>query len=581
MIQSSTAFGTTIENKSRTFHARFLVNSSVLACDIEKIVCTKGACSEQIVPGSVYVPYLEATLKSCSINLKGVELEYQVGLDVSNSTEYISLGFFTVSELTAASGEIRFTAVGRLGTIGNNAFVSQLTYPATLQSLLSELETFMGLTVTAKGLTVSGTITEAPAGPCRDVLGLIAGLLGGFVTEDNSGSVVIVKYGAGDTVSIAPYRSIEVPELNKTGYTVQGIKVIALEEQELSDGTIIPEVSYSYGNEITITQLNPFMTQALFNAMYPNIVGYTFTPGNVKIALGDPRLEPWDRVAVTDLDSNTWNVPCLELVHEFNGGFSTDVIANIASADTSAIQVKGAMTLEMERLRKGVYNASATAEQAIDDAAAAQTAVETVTQYFWHDSSGAHIKGGTGGYQNNLTSNGMALVDLSSGNPLAEFLINAVKFYTDAYGETASIEFHDPNTQAGEQIAKISYFRNDFTNLIFDAAQYWFNNDAINIGNYSLSQYINNLIASQTGGIKYKSGAINANSHTTVSYTRTAVIFMFRAVQSTSGTVALCDQWSGVVRVSSNANMTVSVSSKTATLTNGYNAYINYVVIYD
>lgn len=145
-----------------------------------------------------------------------------------------------------------------------------------------------------------------------------------------------------------------------------------------------------------------------------------------------------------------------------------------------------------DRADKKAKSASETAEEA-------KEAVDGVVQHFWHDANGAHIKGDDGGYQNNLTSNGMALVDLSSGNPLAEFLINAVKFYTDAYGETASIEFHDPETQAGEQIAKISYFRNDFTNLLFDAAQYWFNSDAINIGNDTLQNYINSLIDAKLG----------------------------------------------------------------------------------
>ena len=407
MINASAQFATTIENASRQFRARLLYNSVAIDCDISKIVCTKGSCADKISTGCVFVPYLTATLKRCAQDLDGKELVYQIGLNISGSYEYIDIGYFTVTESTASHGAVDFTAIGRLGIVGNTEFTSLLSYPASISDLIDEIETATGLTIGLKDLTATGTIETAPYGTVLDVLGIIGGLLGGFVTEDNAGGVVISAYGSGDTVPILPYRSLKTPTFAEDDYEVTGIKVIKTEEHEeiqtvtvggedVEEYVTVPEVAFTNGTA-AIVQKNEFMTQTLFDAMVLNFVGYTFRPGRVGVSLGDPRLEPWDTIEVEDLDGDTYEVPCFEVIHTFDGGLMTDVIADIETDDASATQIKGRLERAIDRIGASAQAAYGGALDAAQQAANAQATANATKEYFWFTSTdtgagaGAHI----------------------------------------------------------------------------------------------------------------------------------------------------------------------------------------------
>jgi hypothetical protein len=115
-------------------------------------------------------------------------------------------------------------------------------------------------------------------------------------------------------------------------YSCTGIKVVVVPGYENEDGTQVPEVAFSNGTpNIIIT--NPFMTQALFDAMYPRVVGYTYRPGTVTF-LGDNRIEPWDLLSVAD-GENTFTIPAMGIVFQYDGGLTTS-ITSPGTTDTEA-----------------------------------------------------------------------------------------------------------------------------------------------------------------------------------------------------------------------------------------------------
>ena len=375
MISVSNAYKTAIIETSRRFVVQLVVDGNILDCDIDNIKCYKGSCGNELSIGSVYASYLEVVLKRCSANLSNKVITYKVGLMVNGAYEYVTMGKYTVLDPKDSNGTISFTAVSTLSLIGQQNYTTSLTYPTTINAVISELQTKTGTTITLKGLSGTGAIQKALTGLNRDALGTIGCLLGGFVTEDNSGNIVITKYNSGETAPIAPYRCISLPEFATNPYLIAGVHITVT---PASDG--VPEVYFEHGTPMII-QACEWMTQALFNAMYPNVEGLQFDMAKVQISLGDPRLEPWDTIEVTDLKGNTYNVPCFEIVHTFNGGFETEITAQIEKTDQASKNVKGALSKVVERLDGDVMAAAVAATQA---KAQAQNAADAAQEAWDH-----------------------------------------------------------------------------------------------------------------------------------------------------------------------------------------------------
>lgn len=437
----SSGFGTTVQGKSRQFDAQLMINGSAIDCDIEYISCYKGSCGSELSVGSVYASYIEGSLKRCATDLNTKELTYNVGLKVDGAFEYLTMGKFTVIEAKESNGSVTFMAVSTLGMKGNLAYSTALTYPTTINSVITELSTALGATITLKGLVGTGTIQKPLTGLVRDALGTIGCLLGGFVTEDNTGNIVISKYNAGETVTIEPYRSIMLPEF-LAPYLITGIQINVDDETEYVAGTPV------------IVQECEWMTQALFNVMENNIVGLQFDLAEVQIALGDPRIEPWDILEVTDLKSSSHDVPCFEIVHTFNGGFETEVTAEVETAEMSDTNVRGALSKVVERLDADVLAASVAATQAkasADAAAeilsdmedAAEQAGTTLTQIYQDaaDASSAASRAETAAGQAQ-TSAGQALSAATSANASANSALTQLGIVEDVIGTLNWISEH-------------------------------------------------------------------------------------------------------------------------------------------
>jgi len=489
----SSGFGTTVQGKSRQFDAQLMINGSAVDCDIEDIRCYKGSCGSELSVGSVYASYIEGSLKRCATDLNTKELTYNVGLKVNGAFEYLTMGKFTVIEAKESNGSVTFMAVSTLGMKGNLAYSTSLTYPTTINNVLSELSTALGTTITLKGLVGTGTIQKPLTGLVRDALGTIGCLLGGFVTEDNTGNIVISKYNAGETVTIEPYRSIMLPEFLPP-YLITGIKINVDDETEYVSGTPV------------IIQECEWMTQALFNVMKNNIVGLQFDLAEVQIALGDPRIEPWDILGVTDLKSSTHNVPCFEIVHTFNGGFETEVMAEVETAEMSDTNVRGALSKVVERLDADVLAAAVAATQAkasADAAAgiladmedAAEQAGTTLTQIYQDaaDASSAASRAETAAGQAQ-TSAGQALSAATSANASANSALTQLSTVESVVNTLEWLTAHSTVTADTSVVSGKNYYvknpDNTFTKVINPTG------NPHNQGWYEMDEAISDYVAS-------------------------------------------------------------------------------------
>ena len=179
------------------------------------------------------------------------------------------------------------------------------------------ISTASGVPVIVKdNIQRNGRISDMLTGiSCRDALAIVTSVLGGFATEAADGSIEIHKFKSTPTIESLPDRSIAAPELGDNDFEMTGIKVTT------------PTDTYTSGSPIRQAYTNTYMNDDLFAVFAANIVGYTFRPGTVRMALGDPRIEPWDVLNVLDVDDNYYSVPCHQITHTFDGGFSTEITA--------------------------------------------------------------------------------------------------------------------------------------------------------------------------------------------------------------------------------------------------------------
>lgn len=362
MITATEEFAAAIGRSSRSFRARLLEGSTVLGGEIRRATVHLGSCgASAFTPGAVFSSYAEIVVAEPGLTFEGRSLKLQLGVKPAGfGWEYVTIGCFTAGRPSTSVFETTFLAVGSIAARFSGAFAP----PAELSvsEVIAALETQTGTSIVLRGLTAAGTIEKALTGlTCRQALGVVAGVLGGYATERNDGAVVIAKYTGTATASADGSRMTAPPTFGDSDSTITGVRVTVP-----ADGTTEQAV-YESGT-VNLERTDAYMTQALFPAYAANLTGLTYRAGTAKLALGDPRLEPWDVLAVTDMAARTFALPCMSIVHTFDGGLATEVRAPALS---EATEILGAAGAAIRSAQEAANAASAAAEAAQETADAA------------------------------------------------------------------------------------------------------------------------------------------------------------------------------------------------------------------
>ena len=331
-----------MQSSLRTFVPRMTIDGVEISGEIQAgLSVTMGSCgTEKFAIGACFIPTMTASLTGCSTSVQDKEILLEMGLVLADGTiEYHKVGYFTVEKPQKDKFQTSFTAYGRLMSKAGGVYISELSYPAAISSVLDEIKTQTGLNIVLNGLTAGGTIATPIVGEVyREALMRIAGLLGGFVTENGDGDIVISKYELNKAVTVDTDFCYSYPETNDLPYEVTGIGVIVSEDSKDEDGNVVEGEKYYSADDANVIIQNPYMTAELFETCKSNIVGFSYMPAKVEF-LGDIRLEPWDSIVLTDEDPDDGiDVPCMNITHVWDGGIVTTVTApgQTATEDSSA-----------------------------------------------------------------------------------------------------------------------------------------------------------------------------------------------------------------------------------------------------
>jgi hypothetical protein len=331
----SEQFATTIRSPSRTFNLRLKINGKWIDAGFKKMSYETASAYEGLQIGSAVAAKIELTVKRINELFENTEIPIEIGLKLpSGKYEYIPLGFFTAEHPTLDQATTTFTAYDRMmKTTG--VYVSELTYPASAESVLKEISTGCGVPCNVSGLN-GITIDTAPVGyTYREVIGYIASLAGGFACVDRTGTIVIKWY-------------------EDNGYTINESRIITFEKNE-SDYhldyltcNVDSNTSFTAGSgTLGITFDNPLMTEEKLNSVYKKVREFAYRGASLK-TLGDIRLDPWDIVTVEEL-GKTYKVPVMNITQEYDGGLAMTITAYGKTETETETDYKGPSTKLAER----------------------------------------------------------------------------------------------------------------------------------------------------------------------------------------------------------------------------------------
>ena len=344
MYKMSEAFQNAVQQDSRTFLADIRQDGTSLGLTIRNLKYTAGCnAGDSITLGSTIAAMVEFTVYGNDARLQGKEVAAYLGLDIGGTPEMAPLGFFTCQKPVVDEEDVTITAYDRMIKF-EKPYFSSLSFPASSTDVLQELCTEAGVPFVAPSRSVN--ISENPAGyTCREMLGYVAQLLGGYAIIDRTGSLVIrwyqsYSYEIHDNRYWAPFERAE------DNYTL-GKLVCIIGKQEgdnPQDKTLTTGVTTASG----ITFSNPFMTQNILDLAFRQCGNISFRPGSFDAA-GDPQIEPGDMVTIYEGETS-YVVPVMSLEMEWDGGLWMHIEGYGEPESESGVDYQGPNTQAIERL---------------------------------------------------------------------------------------------------------------------------------------------------------------------------------------------------------------------------------------
>lgn len=339
MYQSTAAFGTLVQQDSRTFKC-LLTYGETSITTVRSIKFTGGSEGEDDFSlGSTMSQYIEVAIPGKGLVVEGTEMLLQIGMDVNGKTEYIPMGYFTAGKPQKADDQITFTAYDRMMKTERTFSMSGSNTDTV--NVLKKIAEITGVPVTTAGFTAISM--KVPKGySCREVLSYVAQLHGSFAVCNRKGQIELHTY-ADSGYKVKPGRYWGNFEHNDYAFNVTRMVCATGEDK---NGASISITAGSGTRSISLS--NPFMTQTVLNKILASFKNFSYMPGTLKM-LGDPRLDPWDILTVADLSGNTYKVPIMKLEWEYDGGLTYSVEAVGLSEEETNADYKGPQTKEMER----------------------------------------------------------------------------------------------------------------------------------------------------------------------------------------------------------------------------------------
>jgi hypothetical protein len=348
--------------------------------EVQKLVWEANVCSrDSISVGNVCAASVEGTI-SGRYDLKGTTIQAEIGVSVNGTMEYGALGTFLVTECEKSTDSTTFTAYDACYYQFNDSYQPTVGSEPTILAIIQDIADQAGVTLSstvptmAKNTTVTGTLTGRTL---KQMLGYMAGLVGGNAVIDREGKLAIVRSDfylsstSGDisTMEVKEFTTVSKDEYyedtmkNNGTYQVMRLSCTVPSEDGTNEvievtvgggtaaadvGTVEPDQPTYYDDGADATCLymeNPYMTEAIAQEIV-NVLYY-----KKKIHLGEASFcvggmnDPGDIFYIQDCETEDWIYMLASSIKcTFDGGVRTEIASGNstdAEGDNSAISSSG------------------------------------------------------------------------------------------------------------------------------------------------------------------------------------------------------------------------------------------------
>jgi hypothetical protein len=320
----------------------------VPADEIRKLVWEANVCSrDSISVGNVCAASIEGTI-SGRYDLKGTTIQAEIGVSVDETVEYGALGTFLVTECEKSTDSTTFTAYDACYCQFSGSYQPTVGSEPTVLEILQDIADQAGVTLSssvpnmAKTAVVTGTLTGRSL---KQMLGYMAGLLGGSAVIDREGKLAIVRIDFYWTTVNGEVMTMEVKEFTKVSkdqyyedtmkdngtYQVMWLSCTVSQEDGTSEVIKVSPTRYlNYqddGADSTCLYMeNPFMTEKIAQ----DVIDALYYPkkihlGEASFCLGGMN-DPGDLFRIQDCDTGEWlYMAAASIKCTFDGGVRTEI----------------------------------------------------------------------------------------------------------------------------------------------------------------------------------------------------------------------------------------------------------------
>ena len=307
--------------------------------------------ADTVTIGGVTAAMVTLTLSGAH-NLRDKTIAVSIGADVSGTVQYVPLGTFVVATCKQVDDTTTVTAYDAAYYALGGTYTPTVSSGATVAAVLSDVATQCGLTLATLPAAASTTsvVGDLTGKTCRDMVGYLAALVGCNALIDRDGKLALRWFSdSGQSYSPSDYYN--------AGLSIDGTSTLACIRAEVemtttdADGnTSVTTNAYTAGGTgVGVTIQNPYMTQAILDAVWASIGGLEYTVGSCNIFHG-LLVEPGDLVTITDKASVAHTLAVMSLTMTIDGGCKTTLRATGESTTDAGAAMQGSLGGKVSQL---------------------------------------------------------------------------------------------------------------------------------------------------------------------------------------------------------------------------------------
>ena len=306
---------------------------------------------DTVTIGGVTAAMVTLTLSGAH-NLRDKTIAVSVGADVSGTVQYVPLGTFVVATCKQVDDTTTVTAYDAAYYALGGTYTPTVSSGATVAAVLSDVATQCGLTLATLPAAASTTsvVGDLTGKTCRAMVGYLAALAGCNALIDRDGKLALRWFSdSGQSYSPSDYYN--------AGLSIDGTSALACIQAEVetttTDGdgnTSVTTNTYTAGGTgVGISIQNPYMTQAILDAVWASIGGLAYTVGSCDIFHG-LLTEPGDLVTITDKAGVAHTLAVMSLELSIDGGCKSTLRATGESTTDASAAMQGSLGGKVSQL---------------------------------------------------------------------------------------------------------------------------------------------------------------------------------------------------------------------------------------